>query len=67
MVWLKITRLDKTCPETKEYDGSANIEYIIKQVFGSETKFWMLGEPNVSIYKDIAVEIYYMVRVIYGE
>lgn len=67
MVWLKITKLDKVCPETRGYDGASNIIDIIHAVFGVRTEFWMLGEPHVSIYKGCDSEDYYMVRVIYGE
>lgn len=65
--WLKITKLDKSDPESKEInitDDFQSIEAHIEREFSIKIKFWMCGENSVLLYRGVDTEDYFMVRTI---
>lgn len=65
--WLKITKLDKSSPSSKEINvtgGFQGMETHIEQEFSVKVEFWMCGENSVLLYKGIDTEDYFMVRTI---
>lgn len=65
--WLKITKLDKSSPSSKEINVTESfqgMEAHIEQEFSIKVEFWMCGENSVLLYKGVDTEDYFMVRTI---